>query len=270
MKRSLHIGLLALLSLTLLAGCTPAATPPPPTAAPASAADTPAPTNAPQESKVKLIYEGNAQFELVGSQGTRILIDIADPTKLTSPATDKDVLLTTHSYHTDHYNKAFATAFPGKQLLDMGTLELPGIAVKTIASTHSAGANSGKMIVFIIDMDGLRIAHFGSAGQKAFTQEQLDQLGTVDMALTLLNGNYSFDLMEQLKPKLVIPTHGSDNMDVAKRGIGLWKDAYADSGWVTIGRSDLPAGSGTKLLVLGDSFVVAACQNLYKMPKWSE
>jgi len=38
---------------------------------------------------------------------------------LTSPATDKDVLLTTHSYHTDHYNKPFATSFPGKQLLDM-------------------------------------------------------------------------------------------------------------------------------------------------------
>jgi hypothetical protein len=269
MKRSMHIGLLALLLMALLAGCTPAATPPP-TNTPLPATDTPAPTNAPQESKVKLVYEGNAQFELVSSQGTRVLMDIADPTKLTSPATDKDVLLTTHSYHTDHYNKPFATSFPGKQLLDMGTLELPGVAIKTMESTHSASANSGKMIVYIVDMDGLRIVHFGSAGQKAFTQEQLGQLGTVDIALSVLNGNYSFDLMEQLKPKLVIPTHGSDNMDVAKRGIGLWKDAYTDSGWVTIGRSDLPAGGGTKLLVLGDSFVVAACQNLYKMPKWSE
>jgi hypothetical protein len=276
MKRSLHIGLLALLSLALLAGCAPAATPPPAntpppaSAQPPSGTDTPAPTAAPQKSGVKLTYEGNAQFELVSSQGTRILIDIADPTQLTSPATDKDVLLTTHSYHTDHYNKPFATSFPGKQLLDMGTLELPGIAIKTMASTHSAGANSGIMVVFIIDMDGLRIVHFGSAGQKAFTQEQLDRLGTVDVAISPLNGNYSFDLMEQLKPKLVIPTHGSDNMDVAKRGLGLWKDASTGSGWVTIGRSDLPAEGGTKLLVLGDTYVVAACQNLYKMPKWSE
>ncbi len=276
MKRSLHIGLLALLSLALLAGCAPAATPPPAatplpaSAQPPSGTDTPAPTNPPQKSGVKLIYEGNAQFELVSSQGTRILIDIADPTKLTSPATDKDVLLTTHSYHTDHYNKPFATAFPGKQLLDMGTLELPGIAVKTVASTHSAAANSGKMIVFIIDVDGLRIAHFGSAGQKTFTQEQLDQLGKVDVAMTLLNGNYSFDLMEQLKPKLVIPTHGSESMDVIKRGVGLWKDASTGGGWVTIGRSDLPAEGGTKFLVLGDTFVVAACQKVYKMPMWSE
>ncbi len=254
MKHSRLIASSALLSLVATA-CAPAATPPP---------------SAPEEPKVKITYEDNAQFELVSPQGVRVLIDIGTPAELTSPATDKDVLLTTHSYHTDHYNKPFATSFPGTQLLDMGTLDLPGVAVKTITSTHSAAANSGKMIVFIIDVDGLRIAHFGSAGQKAFTQEQLDQLGKVDVAMTLLNGTYSFDLMQQLKPNLVIPTHGSESMDVIKRGVGLWKDAATGGGWVTIGRSDLPAEGGTKFLVLGDPFVVAACQKVYKMPKWSE
>jgi len=104
------------------------------------------------------------------------------------------------------------------------------------------------MIVFIIDMDGLRIAHFGSARSESLYSGANWTNWESGRGPHLMNGTYSFDLMEQLKPKLVIPTHGSDNMDIAKRGLGLWKDAATGSGWVTIGRSDLPAEGGTKLL----------------------
>ncbi len=65
-------------------------------------------------------------------------------------------------------------------------------------------------------MAGLRVAHFGDIGQKALTPDQLKILGKVDIAITQLANMYSdmtaqnkkgFNLMDQLKPKLIIPTH---------------------------------------------------------------
>jgi hypothetical protein len=276
MKYSTRLALLILLSLALMAGCTPAATPPP-TNTPLPATDTPAPTSTPQEPKVTFYYENNAQFELVDSAGTRVLIDVAEPRDLKSPATEKDALLTTHAYHTDHFNKAFATAFPGKQLVKAGTLDLPGVAIKGIGSTHSDSANSEKMTIYIVDMGGLRIAHFGGVGQAEFTPEQLIQMGQVDVAITQLENPASnmnlmnkkgFKLMEQVKPKLIIPTHGNTNMENIKYAIELWKNAYVSAGAVTIGRSDLAPGNGTKFLVLGD--LAPAYKKIFSLPEWGE
>jgi L-ascorbate metabolism protein UlaG (beta-lactamase superfamily) len=59
---------------------------------------------------VTLRYEEGAQVEIISPGGTRILIDVANPSALSRPATEQDVLLTTHT-HADHYNRAFVKAF---------------------------------------------------------------------------------------------------------------------------------------------------------------
>jgi len=276
MKYSTCLAWLVLLSLVLTAGCAPAATPSPANT-PLPATDTPAPTSPPQEPQVTFYYENGAQFELVDSAGTRVLIDVAEPKSLRSPATEKDALLTTHTYHSDHYNRAFATSFPGQQLVEAGTLDLPGVAIKGIESTHSDSANSGKMVIYIVDMGGLRIVHFGGIGQAEFTPEQLSQLGQVDVAITQLENTASnmnltnkkgFKLMEQVKPKLIIPTHGNANMRNIKYAIELWKNVYVSAGAVTIGRSDLASGDGTKFLVLGD--MAPAHKKIFSLPEWGK
>jgi L-ascorbate metabolism protein UlaG (beta-lactamase superfamily) len=281
MKCSQLIAPLALLSLVATA-CAPAAMPPPTApapAAPAPATDTPPPaTSAPQEPKVKITYEDNAQVELVSPQGTRVLIDIADPTKLTSPATAQDILLTTHG-HSDHIKSDFAKSFPGQQLkFQDGEIVQADVAIQAIKAAHNATAPDGSDYIFVVDMGGLRIAHFGDLGQEKLTQDQMDRLGAVDVAISQLENSYSamslankkgFNQMEQVKPKLLIPTHGNGNMEVLKYALGLWKEGYTGSGQVAIGRSDLPA-SGTRLLVLGDEFLVPAYQKVLKLPVWGE
>ena len=277
MKYSKFIAPSVLLMLAATAACAPAATPPP-AAAPAPATDTPAPAAAPQESKVKITYVEPAQFELVSPQGVRVLIDVANPTKLTSPATDKDILLTTHG-HGDHINSEFAKSFPGQQLkFQEGEIKQADVAIKAIKAAHNATAPDGSNYIYVVDIGGLRIAHFGDLGQEKLTQDQLDQLGEVDVALSQLENSYSamslankkgFNQMEQVKPKLLVPTHGNGNMEVLKYALGLWKEGYAEIGQIAIGRSDLPAG-GTKLLILGDEFLVPAYQKVLKLPGWGK
>jgi L-ascorbate metabolism protein UlaG (beta-lactamase superfamily) len=288
MKCSRVIAPLALLSL-VAAACAPTAAPPlgaqPPLGTAAPVADTPVPAtdtpeaaSAPQEPKVKITYEDNAQFELVSPQGIRVLIDIAEPSKLTSPATAQDILLTTHS-HSDHYNPEFVKSFPGQQLtMQEGEIKQADVAIKGIKAAHNATPPDGSDYIFVVDMGGLKLVHFGDLGQEELTQDQMDQLGEVDVALSQLENSYSamslankkgFNQMEQVNPKLLIPTHGNANMNVIKYAVGVWKDAYADLGPVAIGRSDLSAGA-TKLLVLGDKYVIPAYQKVLNLPVWAK
>ncbi|NQT56646.1 MAG: hypothetical protein HQ551_10500 [Desulfobacteraceae bacterium] len=71
---------------------------------------------------LKLYYEESAQIELIGPEGSRVLIDVNDPSALSGPPTAQDVLLTTHN-HGDHRRLDFINSFPGKQL-DVKTGEI--------------------------------------------------------------------------------------------------------------------------------------------------
>lgn len=264
--RSLSQTTLTLLIVLLLAACaTPAETP------------TLEPTLAPKPAAVTIYYEENAQVELVSSEGKRVLIDVFDPSALTSPATAEDILLTTHG-HQDHVNADFLDAFPGQQLyVREGEITLPDVAIKGIASAHNAFGTpqpeGGSNYIFVVDMDGLRIAHFGDIGQDELTQEQLDALGEVDVAIMQLVNSYSqmdvvnkkgFNLMAQVKPKLIIPTHGGGNMEAIEYAMELWQASVVSEGGATIGRPDL---SGEPQLLLTGQ-MAPSFQKIYDLPEW--
>ena len=238
---------------------------------------TPIPTNPPESTQVTLYYEENAQFELISPQGTRVLIDVFNPSALSSPVTEKDILLTTHG-HGDHIEGDFAASFPGQQLrIREGEINLPDVSIRGIASAHSASdefkPEGGSNYIFIVDMGGLRIAHFGDIGQDQLTQEQLDALGEVDIALTQFVNSYSrmsvenkkgFNLMAQVKPRLIIPTHGNSDADAIKYAMELWEVFATDTIGVSVGKSDL--SDGTQLLVMGE--MAHLVQKIYDLPAW--
>jgi len=109
-----------------------------------------------------------------------------------------------------------------------------------------------------VDMAGLRIAHLGDIGQDELTPEQLALLGTVDVVITQFANPYSdmdavnrkgFHLVEQLAPRLVVPTH-LDNPSAALLPT-YWPGARASAGPITVCPSGLPAT--TEFLLLGDN-----------------
>ena len=119
-------------------------------------------------------YEGNAQVELSADGGARVLIDVWSPDALSAPATAEDVLLTTHT-HDDHLSPDFQADFPGEQLfVREGSLDT------SVATDHAPSprrtlrvtrivAEGGSDYIFVIDMGGLRVVHFGDLGQDALT-----------------------------------------------------------------------------------------------------
>jgi hypothetical protein len=233
-------------------------------------------TSMPKPTGVTLTYEGNAQVELVTPTGRHVYLDVLDPTQLVKQPTADDILLTTH-LHIDHYLKAFLDAFPGQQILaSTGKIDLPDVTITGIASGHNAGDpildKGGTNYIYIIDLGGLRIAHFGDLGQDALTASQLAALGSVDIAIMQFDNSYSimnaanmkgFNLMDQVKPHLIIPsTHVS--LPTLQIAFGRWTGYFTESHTVTITPGNLPAG--TSILPLGN--LAAAYNTLYHLKPW--
>ena len=221
------------------------------------------PTETPIPACVVLKYGEYAQFEILSPTGQRVLIDINDPEKLSSPASAAHILLTTHT-HWDHYNPDFQAAFPGEQLfVQTGSLELQDGNIQGIASAHNASdrlkPEGGTNYIYLIELGGLRIAHFGDIGQNELTEDQIAVLGNIDIAITQINNPYSdmnaenrkgINLMEQLQPKLVIPTHV--NLDTTKLAVAQWAGFYIASTTLQICESDL-SRDGIQFLLMGEA-----------------
>jgi L-ascorbate metabolism protein UlaG (beta-lactamase superfamily) len=264
--------ILASLVLLLTACAKPAAPAPTATPMPATATPTVAPTKVPT---MTLTYQDNAQVELVTPTGRHIYIDVYNPAGLTKDPTADDILLTTH-LHNDHYYPAFQESFPGKQLFTAeGRIELPDVTITGIASAHNSGdpiqSEKATDYIYIIESAGLRIAHFGDIGQDALTEAQLAAIGTIDLAITQFSNSFSsmnadnlkgFNLMEQVKPRLIIPTH-SDQATI-KIAAGKWKGFYSENRTVSLSTASTP--TETSLLVLGNLSIAYAA--LFKLDTW--
>jgi L-ascorbate metabolism protein UlaG (beta-lactamase superfamily) len=227
------------------------------------------------EGKLNIYYEGNAQVELISPQGSRVLIDVYDPSLLSAPATAKDILLTTHG-HTDHVS-SLSNNFPGQALyIKSGSIKTADLSIVGIPSSHNQDNSfmpeKGSNYIFIIDIAGLRIAHFGDIGQQALTPEQLSALGKVDIAITQLSNMYSnmdidnlkgFNIIDQVKPKMIITTH--DDIDTAKYAAKLWQPYYSGNP-LKVGPTDF--GAKTKLVFVGDKKKILS--KIVKASPWTE
>jgi L-ascorbate metabolism protein UlaG (beta-lactamase superfamily) len=210
---------------------------------------------------VNIYYEGNAQVEILTDQGERVLVDVYDPKQLSTPSTAEDVLLTTHT-HWDHINDPFLTKFSGPQLfIQTGEISLPWVHIQGIASAHNAGdelkPKNGTNYIYLLEIGGLRLAHFGDIGQDTFTDEQLAMLQPLDIAIIQIANSYSdmsatnqkgIKLIAQLAPRLVIPTHA--DLDSAKVAVAQWPGLYSDKPTVHLCSDQIP--TQTQILFLGE------------------
>ncbi|MCX7038197.1 MAG: MBL fold metallo-hydrolase [Spirochaetes bacterium] len=209
---------------------------------------------------VTIFYEEDAQVELISSKGTRVLFDVRHPSKLSRPATKDDILLTTHA-HPDHVDWGFLGGFKGEQLFaKTGEITTRDVAIKSLPSAHNEGdlvqQGNGTNYIFVVLMDGFRIAHLGDIGQAALTEEQLAALGKVDLAVMQFDNSYSgidstnrkgFIVMLQLKPRLIIPTH---NSSIAAEYEGtLWPCFYTEKPSIKLRREILT--DETRLIFMG-------------------
>ncbi len=98
-----------------------------------------------------------------------------------------------------------------------GEYEIRGVSVKGIASTRMVEVNDDKKAtIYRLVIDGVSFAIVGHV-RVPLTEDELEKIGVVDVAIVPVGGNgYTADghqatnVVKQLEPKVVIPTHYED------------------------------------------------------------
>ena len=96
-----------------------------------------------------------------------------------------------------------------------GKLESPIGEVLAIASEHddAAGTERGPNTIFVFNLDGLRIAHFGDFGQASLRPQQAAAIGAIDLLFIPVGGGPTIggiaaaEIALGLDPSWVVPMH---------------------------------------------------------------
>lgn len=157
---------------------------------------------------------GHAKFLLELENGLRILTDPYDAA-CGYPVTPvaADVVLVSHG-HGDH---AAVDTVPGdpQVIREAGTYTLaPDVTVTAVEACHDdqGGAQRGKNLLFLIQAEGLRVAHLGDLGHLP-TEEQVNVLAPLDAVLVPVGGHFTIDaptakkVAEMLRARVILPMH---------------------------------------------------------------
>lgn len=173
---------------------------------------------------MRVEWYGQSAFCLDAPEGRVVIDPFGDTTPMAARgiqfeypaiAVDRaDLVLVTHE-HMDHNGVDAVAGGPPVLRSTAGRLASPVGEVLAIASEHdtAAGTERGPNTIFVLSLDGLRVAHFGDFGQAALRPEQAAAVGEVDLLLLPVGGGPTIGadgalaIVEALGPRWVVPMH---------------------------------------------------------------
>jgi L-ascorbate metabolism protein UlaG (beta-lactamase superfamily) len=154
---------------------------------------------------MNIFWLGQTCFKLeTSNQGKEKLTVLIDPFSekvgLKLPKMTPDILLITNK------EKTSTEGLSGDYFLidGPGEYEIKNLFVKGI---YSAGQNT----IYFLQSEDLKICHLGYFQQESLTQEQLEEIGKVDILMipvgggSFLSPQKAVDILNQIEPSIVIP-----------------------------------------------------------------
>jgi L-ascorbate metabolism protein UlaG (beta-lactamase superfamily) len=171
---------------------------------------------------MRIRWYGQSAFTLTGDEHTVTIdpfgaprpglpVHFGYPAIAEHPA---DLLLITHE-HFDHNGAEVVTGSPEVVRTTAGVFPTRIGDVTAIASEHddAAGTKRGPNTIFVFELDGRRVCHFGDFGQQALRPEQRTAIGAVDLLMVPVGGGPTLDagqaaqVVRELEPSWVVPMH---------------------------------------------------------------
>ncbi len=215
-------------------------------------------------------WYGQSAFAL-SAGGTTVAIDpFGDMSELASSrgmqfdyplieGVEAQLLLVTHE-HIDHNGVEAIGGDPAILRSTAGKLESPIGEVTAIASEHdeSAGTERGPNTIFVFELDGVRVAHFGDFGQRELRPEQAAAIGEVELLILPVGGGPTIGaegaaaIIERLAPRWVVPMHYRTPrigfLETADAFLERYPNAHCLDG-ATFDTGELPAAEGPLVVV---------------------
>jgi L-ascorbate metabolism protein UlaG (beta-lactamase superfamily) len=160
-----------------------------------------------------IFYLGHSSFRLKGKTAS-LVTDPFDPEMvgLKYSGVEGDIVTVSHEHH-DH-SKVDLVKGAKRVIEGPGEYEMMGVSVLGFSSYHDnkKGEERGKNTIYVIEMDGLRLAHLGDLGHE-LSEELVENLGDIDILFIPVGGVYTIGPVEAVKvvqavePSFVIPMH---------------------------------------------------------------
>lgn len=184
---------------------------------------------------VKIEWLGHACFRLTFGDWSCVVDPYQDGTVdgLENMQASANAVFASHGHH-DH-NATY--------LVKINKMYAPSPNIKKVITYHDDvnGAKKGENITHVFEYKGIKVAHFGDLGH-ILSDEQIAQIGNVDVALIPTGGFYTIDankakkVCEQVNAKVIIPMHyrtkefGFDDIDYLEKFTDLCDDVvYANT-----------------------------------------
>jgi L-ascorbate metabolism protein UlaG (beta-lactamase superfamily) len=213
--------------------------------------------------QVRITYVGHSTFLIESPQLVRIATDYNDYVR---PPVLPDIITMNHA-HSTHY-----TAFPDpaiKYVLrgwgpspeqparhDITVKDVRVRNVPTNIRDWSGGTERHGNSIFIFETANMCIAHLGHL-HHTLTQQQLDEIGRIDVVFVPVDGSYTLDLdgmievLQALKARQMIPMHFFSTFTLQRfldRVRDIWPVELSETPSLVVSKSTLPVTS--KLTVL--------------------
>jgi L-ascorbate metabolism protein UlaG (beta-lactamase superfamily) len=173
---------------------------------------------------MRIQWYGHSAFWISGAQ-TSIFIDpFGDMSPMAGrgvqfeypviEGVEADLVLVTHE-HLDHNGVEAIGGDPTVLRSTAGRHESPIGEILAVASEHdqAAGTERGPNTIFVFELDGVRVAHFGDFGQRRLREEQAQAIGSVDLVFVPVGGGPTVDaaqarqIVDEVGAKWVVPMH---------------------------------------------------------------
>jgi hypothetical protein len=205
---------------------------------------------------IEIKWFGHSFFQITSSQGTKIITDPFGAMGFPMPEVWPNVV-TVGREHGNHNNVGLAKGTPlilrglkeGGQDWNEVNLKFHDVLIYNVP-VHQRGVpgypEALKGSAFVFEVDGLCICHSGDVSEP-FNEDQLQLIGHVDILLQTIGGVYTIGpegakrVVEQLKPKIVVPMHYWYQMSVLERFTDGPRPArFLNTNSFTISKDTLP------------------------------
>lgn len=167
---------------------------------------------------MKIRWLGHSAFVLTSGSGTKVL---TDPYRSGSyegavgykPITEAVQVVTSSHSHDDHFClDGLPEGF--ECITTSGRHDASGISIEGIKTYHdeNKGKDRGRNIIYVIEIDGIRVCHLGDLGHE-LSEEEIATIGRVDVLLAPVGGLFTIGpkealgIMRALSPAVTIPMH---------------------------------------------------------------
>ncbi len=212
--------------------------------------------------QARITYAGHSTFLIESPQLLRIATDYNDWVK---PPVLPDLITMNHA-HSSHYTdrpdpgiKYVLRGWAGNEQPARHDLQVKDVHVRNVPTNirdWAGGTERHGNSIFIFEVGTLCIAHLGHL-HHTLNQQQLDEIGRIDVVLVPVDGSYTLDLdgmmevLGALKAPLMIPMHAFSSSTLNRfieRAREKYQVEFSDTPSIVVSRSTLPAQP--KLLVL--------------------